>query len=99
LHTLPRRTQVGAREPDRPHELQHFGFQSSVNVIDTWLFLRSGANLLMAILVHLLANYCGGILGAPAFPFFFGAQATAEIAIVAFGGLRPARAPSVAVGV
>jgi membrane protease YdiL (CAAX protease family) len=71
----------------------------SIAVMDTWLYLRSGANLLLAILVHLMANYCGGILGAPAFPFFIGAEATAALAIVAFGGLRPAPALSVAVDV
>jgi hypothetical protein len=66
----------------------------SIAVIDTWLYLRSGANLLLAILVHLMANYCGGILGAPALPFFFAAEGVAALAIIAFGGMRPA-APSV----
>jgi len=63
----------------------------SIAIIDTWLYLRSGANLLLAILVHLLANYCGGILGAPALPFFFAAEGAAALAIVALGGLRPSR--------
>jgi hypothetical protein len=64
----------------------------SIAVIDTWMYLRSGANLLLAILVHLLANYCGGLLGASALPFFFAGEGVAALAIVALGGLRPRRA-------
>jgi membrane protease YdiL (CAAX protease family) len=62
----------------------------SMAVIDTWLYLRTGANLLLAILVHLLGNYCSGLLGAPAFPYFQAGEIIAAIAIVAFGGLREA---------
>ena len=61
----------------------------SIAIFDTWLYLRSGANLLLAILVHLMANYCGGILGPSAFPFFIGGEAVAALAIVAFGGMKP----------
>lgn len=60
----------------------------SIAIIDTWLYLRSGANLLLAIVVHLMANYCGGILGAPALPFFFAGEGVAALAIVTLGGLR-----------
>ena len=63
----------------------------SIAIMDTWLYLRSGANLLLAILVHLMANYCGGILGAPALPFFFAGEGVAALAIVTLGGLRPPR--------
>lgn len=60
----------------------------SMAIIDTWLYLRTDANLLLAILVHLMGNYCSGILGAPAFPYFQAGEVLAAIAIVAFGGLR-----------
>jgi uncharacterized protein len=60
----------------------------SMAIIDTWLYLRTGANLLLAILVHLLGNYCSGILGAPAFPFFQAGEVIAAITIIACGGLR-----------
>jgi membrane protease YdiL (CAAX protease family) len=64
----------------------------SMAIIDTWLYLRTDANLLLAILVHLMGNYCSGILGAPAFPYFQAGEVMAAIAIIAFGGLRlPAR--------
>jgi len=33
----------------------------SIAIFDTALYLRTGANLLLAILVHLMANVCGGI--------------------------------------
>lgn len=65
----------------------------SIAIIDTWLYLRSGASLLLAILVHLMANYCGGILGAAALPFFFAGEGVAAMAIVALGGLRSGIGP------
>ena len=68
----------------------------SIAVITTWLYLRTGANLLLAILVHLLANYCGGLLGPAAFSCFVAAQATAALAIVVFGGLRSGPASALA---
>jgi membrane protease YdiL (CAAX protease family) len=61
----------------------------SIAIIDTWLYLRTDANLLLAILVHLMANYCGGIVGASALPFFFAGEGVAALTIVALGGLRP----------
>jgi membrane protease YdiL (CAAX protease family) len=60
----------------------------SMAIIDTWLYLRTEANLLFAILVHLMGNYCSGLPGAPAFPYFQAGEIIAAIAIVAFGGLR-----------
>jgi membrane protease YdiL (CAAX protease family) len=60
----------------------------SMAIIDTWIYLRTDANLLLAILVHLMGNYCSGILGAPAFPYFQAGEILAAITIVAFGGLR-----------
>ncbi len=60
----------------------------SMAVIDTWLYLRTRANLLLAILVHLMGNYCSGLLGAPAYPYLAAGEAAAAIAIIAFGGLR-----------
>jgi membrane protease YdiL (CAAX protease family) len=58
----------------------------ALSVIMTWLYQRSGGDLLLMILVHTAANYCGAI-GVP-----FGAAVTAEVAcavlIVAGGGLR-----------
>lgn len=60
----------------------------SMAIMDTWLYLRTEANLLLAILVHLMGNYCSGLLGAPAYPYFQAAEILAAIVIVAFGGLR-----------
>ena len=57
----------------------------SLSVIMTWLYLRTRGDLLLMILVHVMANYCGAI-GVP-----FSAEVTAEVAcavvIVAAGGL------------
>jgi membrane protease YdiL (CAAX protease family) len=64
----------------------------SLAIIDTWIYLRTDANLLLAILVHLMSNYWSGILGAPAYPYFQAGEILAAVTIVAFGGLRlPAR--------
>jgi membrane protease YdiL (CAAX protease family) len=68
----------------------------SIAIFDTWLYMHTGASLLLAILVHLMANYCGGILGADAFPFFAGAEGLAALSIVARGGLRRRQAAQVA---
>jgi uncharacterized protein len=63
----------------------------SLAVFDTALYLRTSANLLLAILVHLLANVCGAIaLDAHALSFFFAAEGSAAALVVAAGGLRPA---------
>ncbi len=58
----------------------------ALSVIMTWLYQRAQGDLLLMILVHLTANYCGAI-GVP-----FNAAVSAEVAcaalIVAGGGLR-----------
>jgi uncharacterized protein len=58
----------------------------ALSVIMTWLYQRTRGDLLLMILVHFAANYCGGI-GVP-----FNAEVGAEVAcaalIVACGGLR-----------
>jgi membrane protease YdiL (CAAX protease family) len=58
----------------------------ALSVIMTWLYERTRGDLLLMILVHVAANYCGGI-GVP-----FNAEVGAEVAcaalIVACGGLR-----------
>ena len=61
----------------------------SIAIFDTAIYLRTRANLLLAILVHLLANVCGGIaLDAHAFVPFAAAEAIAAALIVVVGGLR-----------
>jgi len=60
----------------------------SIAIIDTWLYLRTDANLLLAILVHLMSNYCSGITGAAAYPYYQAGEILFAIAILAFGGLR-----------
>lgn len=58
----------------------------ALSVIMTWLYQRTRGDLLLMILVHVAANYCGAI-GVP-----FNAEVSAEVAcaavIVACGGLR-----------
>jgi membrane protease YdiL (CAAX protease family) len=58
----------------------------ALSVIMTWLYLRTGGDLLLMILVHVVANYVAEI-GVP-----FNAEVIAEVAcaalIVACGGLR-----------
>lgn len=60
----------------------------ALSVIMTWLYQRTNGDLLLMILVHVAANYCGAI-GIP-----FNAEVSAEVVwavlIVAGGGLRPA---------
>jgi hypothetical protein len=61
----------------------------SIAIFDTALYLRAGANLLLAIFVHLLANVCGGIaLDGQALNFFFVAEGIAAAVVVVVGGLR-----------
>jgi membrane protease YdiL (CAAX protease family) len=59
----------------------------ALSVIMTALYRRTGGDLLLMILVHLMANYSAGTLAVP-----FGAEVGAEIAcaalIIAAGGLR-----------
>ncbi len=58
-----------------------------VSVIDTWIFLRTGGNLLLRILVHLMTNHCFKLLG-----ILFGtsvpAGAICAVVIVAAGRLK-----------
>jgi uncharacterized protein len=66
----------------------------SIAIFDTVLYLRTGANLLLAILVHLLANVGGGFaVDAHALSFFFAAEAMAAALVVATGGLTVDRFP------
>jgi membrane protease YdiL (CAAX protease family) len=61
----------------------------SIAVFDTMLYLRTGANLLLAILVHLLANVCGGFAAdAHALGFFLGAEAVVAGLLVATGAVE-----------
>jgi membrane protease YdiL (CAAX protease family) len=64
----------------------------ALSVIMTWLYLRTGGDLLLMILVHLMANDCT-TLGVP-----FNAEAVAEIVcalgIIAAGGLRNVGRPA-----
>jgi uncharacterized protein len=62
----------------------------AIAIIDTFLYLRTVSNLLLAIVVHLLANVCGGIAkDARALDAFFVLEGLVALAIVAFGGLTP----------
>jgi uncharacterized protein len=56
-------------------------------VFDTWVYLRTRANLLLAIFLHLMSNYCFKILGPHTYPFLMVGEAAAAIAIILFGGL------------
>lgn len=61
----------------------------SIAVFDTMLYLRTGANLLLAILVHLLANVCGGFVAeAHALSFFLAAEGLVAGIVVLTGGFR-----------
>jgi uncharacterized protein len=57
-------------------------------VIDTWLYLHTRANLLLAILAHFMANFCSGLLGPESAQFLTAGEALAAIAILAAGGLN-----------
>ena len=61
----------------------------AIAIFDTALYLRTGANLLLAILVHLMANICGGIAAhGQTLNFFFVAEGLAAAVVVLLGGLR-----------
>jgi len=60
----------------------------AIAIADTWMYLRTEANLLLAILVHLLANYCGGLFSPTSLAWFFGAEGVAALVIVLCGGLK-----------
>ena len=58
----------------------------ALSVIMTWLYQRTRGDLLLMILVHLAANYCGAI-GIP-FNAEVGVEVACAVLIVARGGLR-----------
>jgi membrane protease YdiL (CAAX protease family) len=61
----------------------------SIAIFDTALYLRHRANLLLAVLVHLLANVGGGAArDAGALNVFFIAEGIAAALIIAIGGLE-----------
>ena len=61
----------------------------ALSVFTTALYLRTGANLLLAILVHLLGNAGGGLAArAGAINVYMVAEGVAAAAVVAVGGLR-----------
>jgi membrane protease YdiL (CAAX protease family) len=61
----------------------------SIAIFNTALYLRTDANMFLAILVHLLANVCGGFaLDAHALNVFFAAEGIAAALIIAVGGLK-----------
>jgi len=66
----------------------------ALSVLMTALYLRTGGDLLLMILVHLMANYCGAI-GIP-----FRAEVSAEVGLAALalvgGGLRAGALQAVA---
>lgn len=64
----------------------------SIAIVDTALYLRHRANLLLAILIHLLANVCGGVAkDAGALTIFFIAEGVAAALAVAVGGVERRR--------
>jgi membrane protease YdiL (CAAX protease family) len=72
------------------YQLSFFVFAPNsiaLSVITTWLYRRTGGDMLLMILAHLMANYCAGNFGVP-----FNAEVVGEVAcavlIVAAGGLR-----------
>ena len=65
----------------------------AIAIFDTALYVRTGANLLLAILVHLLANVGGGLAAdAQALNIFLVAEGLAATLLVVCGGL--ARCPT-----
>jgi membrane protease YdiL (CAAX protease family) len=58
----------------------------ALSVIMTWLYQRTRGDLLLMILVHVAANYCGGI-GVP-FNVEVGVEVACAALILACGGLR-----------
>ena len=61
----------------------------SIAIIDTWLYLHTYGNLALAIVVHLMSNFCGGIIGTQSLPLLIAGEAIAALAIVSLGGLKP----------
>jgi hypothetical protein len=67
----------------------------SIAVFDTALYQRSDANLLLAIVVHLMANVCGGLAAdARALNWFFVLEGVAAGLVVGLGGLTRAEPSS-----
>jgi membrane protease YdiL (CAAX protease family) len=61
----------------------------AIAIFQTALYLRTGANLLLAILVHLLANVGGGLAAsAQALNIFFVAEGVAAALVVVCGALK-----------
>ena len=61
----------------------------AIAIFDTALYLRTGANLLLAILVHVLANVGGGLAAdSQALNIFLLAEGLAAFLVAAAGGLR-----------
>jgi uncharacterized protein len=58
----------------------------ALSILMTWLFRRTGGDLLLMVLVHLTANYCGAI-GIP-FRAEVAAEVAMAVAVLACGGLR-----------
>jgi hypothetical protein len=64
----------------------------SISVFTAALYLRTGADLLLAIMVHWLANVCGAFAAnAGALHHFFVAEAIVAVLVVSAGGLSPVR--------
>jgi membrane protease YdiL (CAAX protease family) len=67
----------------------------AIAIFDTFLYLRTTGNLLLAILVHLLANACGDVAKANvALTQFFVLEGVVALLIVASGALKTSRAPN-----
>jgi len=61
----------------------------AISIFDTALYLRTRASLLLAILVHWLANVCGLLaLHAQALNIFLAMEGIVAAAVVMAGGLR-----------
>ena len=60
----------------------------AIAVFNTWIYLRARGSLVLAVLIHFMANFCGGLLDAQAFPYFALVLGAAALIIVAAGGLR-----------
>jgi hypothetical protein len=64
----------------------------AIAIFNTALYLHTGANLLLAILVHLFANVYGTFAAdAHVLNVFFAGQGVAAALVVAAGGLRSTR--------
>lgn len=61
---------------------------TALSVVSCWVFIHSKGSVLLAILLHLMANNIRTLLGLP-FNTFAAGLVVAVVLIVAFGGLRP----------